>query len=421
MIPGLLFAVACRVWAPADSRDVLTVWRHQSAGPEMAASQAMVEAFEASHPDVRVDLQRLPQGSYTESITAAALADQLPCVVDVDQPLVPNFAWTGHLRPLAEVLDAALVDPLSTGARGTYRGDLYSVGQFDIVVALFARRSELEARGVRIPTMEAPYTHDELLSVLRRLKAAEPDRFPIDINTVHKGEWISYGYGPWLVSAGGDWIDRTDYQRAEGVLNGPESLEAMRFYEALIGEGLAERQAVDDQAFLQGRTFFHYTGSWSAQAYQDAFGDDLLILPPPDFGRGPRIGSGSWQWGITRSCEVPELASAFVEHLIEPDSMAAVSRATGFVPVTTEAAALTERYAEGGAWRRFFDFARAYAVPRPETPGYPTLSAAFERAVLAIRAGTAPKDALDDAVDAVEYDIVRNRGYGLADAAREAP
>ncbi|MEM6930069.1 MAG: hypothetical protein AAF602_24230, partial [Myxococcota bacterium] len=61
--------LACRVWAPADDRDTLEVWRHESAGPEMAAGQAMVASFEASHPAIRVDLQSLPQGSYTESIT----------------------------------------------------------------------------------------------------------------------------------------------------------------------------------------------------------------------------------------------------------------------------------------------------------------------------------------------------------------
>ncbi|MEM6929719.1 MAG: extracellular solute-binding protein, partial [Myxococcota bacterium] len=352
---------------------------------------------------------------YTESITAAALADQLPCVIDVDQPLVPNFAWTGHLAPLND-LDDALVTPLSAGARGTYRGELYSVGQFDIVVALFARRSVLEARGVRIATMAAPYTHDELLGILRALKAAEPDGFPIDVNTVHKGEWASYGFGPWLVSAGGDWIDRTTYQRAEGVLNGPESLVAVRWFETLVDEGLTERNAVDDQAFLQGRTTFHFTGSWSAAAYEAAFGDDLLVLPPPDFGEGPRIGSGSWQWSIARDCDYPEAARAFVEHLITPEAMAEVSRQTGFVPVTEAAAARTLRYAADGPWRGFFDFAQAYAVTRPETPGYPTLSASFERALLAIRAGTDAKDALDDAVDAIEYDIARNRGYGLAES-----
>ncbi|MEO0600864.1 MAG: extracellular solute-binding protein [Myxococcota bacterium] len=406
--------LACRVWAPADDRDTLVVWRHESAGPEMAAGRAMVASFEARHPEIRVDLQSLPQGSYTESITAAALADQLPCVIDVDQPLVPNFAWTGHLTALDD-LDEALVGPLSAGARGTYRGELYSVGQFDIVVALFARRSELQARGVRIATMAQPYSHDELLGILRDLKASDSDRFPIDINTVHKGEWASYGFGPWLVSAGGDWIDRDTYQRAEGVLNGPASLVAMRWLETLVDEALTERNAVDDQAFLQGRTTFHFTGSWSAAAYEAAFGDDLLVMPPPDFGTGPRIGSGSWQWSIARNCASPEAARAFVEHLITPEAMAELSRQTGFVPVSEAAAALTERYAEAGRWRGFFDFAQAYAVARPETPGYPTLSASFERALLAIRAGADAQDALDDAVDDIEYDIVRNRGYGFAE------
>ena len=86
----------------------------------------------------------------------------------------------------------------------------------------------------------------------------------------------------------------------------------------------------------------HYAGSWVAPRYFERFGEDLAVMPPPDFGVGPRVGSGSWQWGISRSCRYPELAGVLIEHLISTEAIAALSRATGFVPASAQAAAESE-------------------------------------------------------------------------------
>ena len=98
------------------------------------------------------------------------------------------------------------------------------------------------------------------------------------------------------------------------------------------------------------------------------------------------------------------------ELVVAPNWMA-MSRATGLIPVTGEAAALTERYRPGGDGRVYFDFAARYAVPRPATPAYPAISAAFEKAMSDLRGGKDPDEAMDEAVEAIEYDIARNNGY----------
>ncbi|MEM7677345.1 MAG: extracellular solute-binding protein, partial [Myxococcota bacterium] len=280
-------------------------------------------------------------------------------------------------------------------------------------LALFARRSVLSKRGVRIATLDAPYTRDEFLSVLAKLKAADPSRYPLDINTIMTGEWLSYGFGPWLQSAGADLIDRSGFAQAEGILNGPEAVAVARWYQRLFEQAYAPRRAVDDLAFPQGQADIHYTGSWVAIRYERKLGDDLVIMPPIDFGQGPKIGSGSWQWGISRTCPHPEGAAAFIEFLLMPSQIASMSEAAGFVPVSDASAALTTRYRPGGRWRIFYEFAKRFAVPRPQTPGYPKISSAFEKAMLDIRDGQAVREALDAAVDSIEYDIERNGGYGL--------
>ncbi|TWI69256.1 carbohydrate ABC transporter substrate-binding protein, CUT1 family (TC 3.A.1.1.-) [Pseudoduganella lurida] len=395
--------------APVEIR----LWRHDTGDVEMVASRAAVQRFNHAQGRWKVVVEAIPQGSYTESITAASLVGQLPCIIAMDQPTVPNFAWAGHIRPLDGLLPASAVAPLLEGGLGRYRGALYSVGQFDVVLALFARRSQLAALGIRIATPDHPYSAAEFHDVLVKAKRGGRYRFPLDLNGRFKGEWYSYAFSPWLRSAGTDLIDRRDYLRVDGFLNGDAAVGVGRYYGRLFKDGLVERIPADDKAFEQGRVLFHYTGSWKAREYAQQFGDDLVVMPPPDFGQGPKIGAASWQWGITRSCRQPEGAAAFLAHLIAPAEMAAASRDTGLVPVTAQSAALTEHYRPGGDWRIYFEFAQRFAQPRPATPGYPAISSAFEKAMADIRSGRDAAEAYDEAVEAIEHNIARNGGYGF--------
>jgi multiple sugar transport system substrate-binding protein len=409
-LPMLAMLAAQALAAPVD----IAVWRHDTGDAEMSASRQMVERFNRSQDKWRVRVEAIPQGSYTESITAAALAGQLPCVIAIDQPTVPNFAWAGHVRALDKLLPRPVIDQLLPGGRGTYRGTLYSVGQFDVVLALFSRRSQLEAQGVRIATIEHPYSAREFYEILLKVKHSGRFRFPLDLNGKAKGEWVSYAFSPWFESAGADLIDRANYLRVDGVLNSNEALGVARYYARLFKDKLAERNPADDKGFEQGRSLFQYTGSWKAREYAERFGDDLVVMPPPDFGHGPRAGAASWQWAITSSCPHPAGAAAFLEHVLSPREMAEMSRLTGLIPVSQASAALTRHYRAGGDWRIYFDFAARYALPRPATPAYPAISSAFDKAMADLRAGQEPAEALDEAVEAIEHDIARNNGYGFA-------
>lgn len=409
MLPALAVATTYALAAPVE----IKVWRHDTGDAEMMASRNMVERFNRAQDKWKVVVETIPQGSYTESITAASLVGNLPCVMTIDEPTVPNFAWADNIRPLDGLLPASVVQPLLPGGRGTYQGRLYSVGQFDVVLALFARRSALAAEGVRVATIERPYTARELDDILLKVKRSGHYRYPFDLNGKAKGEWVSYAFSPWLESAGADLIDRSNYLRVDGVLNSDTAVGVVRYYGRLFKDRLAERNPADEKGFEQGRSLIQYTGSWKARDYAERFGQDLVVMPPPDFGHGPKVGAASWQWAISSSCPYPAGAAAFLKHVLSAKEMAEMSRLTGLIPVTAAAAALTEHYRPGGDWRIYFDFATRYAVPRPATPAYPAISAAFEKAMADVRAGEDGAEAMDEAVETIERDISRNNGYGF--------
>ena len=95
---------------------------------------------------------------------AAALSDSMPCILDIDGPNMPNWAWAGYIAPLD--LPAELTDPLSPAVIGEWDGQIYSVGQFDVAVAILARQSDLDELGLRTPTVDEPWTGEEFQEVL---------------------------------------------------------------------------------------------------------------------------------------------------------------------------------------------------------------------------------------------------------------
>lgn len=401
---------------PSGDRVTIGMWTHSAGNPdELAAIEEWASKYNESQDTYEVVIESFPQDSYNDSVAAASVAGSLPCVIDLDAPTVPNFAWSGYIRPLP--LTEADVDELGIldNDIGRYNGEIYSVGQFDVALMNFARRSVLEQYDIRIPTIDEPWTLEEFMAALDTLKASGEFEYAYDVNAGYTGEWWPYAYSPMLQSFGGDLVNRDNYTEAEGVLNGPEAIAWAEWFQSLFSEGYAPATPADDQGFLQGRIALWYSGSWAAQSVLDTYGDDALFLPAVDFGNGPVIGAGSWQLGVSTACpeDATQGAFDFVLSTLTPENIALMSEMSSLIPTTKEAAEMTELYSSDGTFGNFYDMAEQFALVRPETPGYLTISSQFEQAGLSIRDGGSVQDALDDAVDAIERDIADNNNYGF--------
>lgn len=395
----------------AFAQTKLTLWTHSAGNDnEMAAIKKFVSGFNASQKNWTVTIEAFPQASYNDSVAAAAVAKSLPCILDMDGPTVPNFAWSGYVQPLT--LPTSLINQISKANVGKFQGKVYSVGQFDVALTIYGRKSVLNKYKIRIPTVAKPWTKAEFDSALKTLKASGQFQYPFDLNAGSTGEWWSYAYSPMLQSFGGDLIDRKTYLSAEGALNGPKAVAWGNWFQNIFKQKYANPTPADDQGFLQGKVALWYTGSWSANDVIKKYGNDAVFLPAVDFGTGPKIGGASWQWGISKSCKDAKGANAFLNYIMQPKQIALMSDTTGLIPTTAAAAALTKEYRVGGKFRAFYDMTKN-AVLRPETPAYLIISSQFEKAGTKIRDGANVQDTLDDAVDAINKNIEDNKGYGF--------
>jgi multiple sugar transport system substrate-binding protein len=79
----------------------LTLWTHNAGNPQqLGVVKQIVSDYNASQTKNQVKIQAFPQATYNDAVTAAATARKLPCVLDVDAPIVPNWAWAGYLAKL---------------------------------------------------------------------------------------------------------------------------------------------------------------------------------------------------------------------------------------------------------------------------------------------------------------------------------
>lgn len=406
----------CMLASTALAQTQLSLWYHGAGNPvERGILLGIIEDFNASQNEWRVNLEEFPQIAYNEAVVAAALARRLPDIISVDGPVMPNWAWAGHLQPLD--LSEGALDGFLPSVIGKWDGAVYSVGLWDAAVALFARRSVLEGHGIRIPTLEEPWTLDEFDAALETLQASGDFEYALDLGMAWTGEWYPYAFSPFLQSFGGDLIDRNSFLTAEGVLNGEEAVAFGNWWQSLFARGLAPGTAQSgadrETGFIDGRYALQWNGNWAALAAFQAFGEDLLFLPAPDFGHGPKIGGASWQFAVSATSLNPEGANAFIEFALQAEYLAAFSDGIGLIPATLSAAALTENYAPGGPFEIFFRLSEAQALIRPPTPGYITMALIFEKALADIANGKDVEAALDAAVDEIERDIENNNGYGF--------
>ncbi len=397
----------------------ITMFAHE--GSEADAYKAAIDDFNAGPGEelgVEVELTMIPEGQYTSQVNSAAASGDLPAVLDLDGPNMANLAWAGNLTPIEDCISDELRDDVlpSLIAQGTYADQLYALGSFDSGLGLWAWRSALEEVDARIPESAADaWTAEELETVLRDLQKAGYEH-PLDTKFWYgsQGEWFSYAFDPIIWSAGGDVIDRSDYQTADGQLNSPEVVEAMTTFQSWVEDGLIDKDAADDSNFLEKKSPISWVGHWMYQAHKEAAGDDLVLLPLPDFGTGSKTGLGSWAWGMTPNAEDPDAAWAVIEYLMSDEAIASITEVNGAVPGTRSAIEASELYAEGGELRLFVDQLEAapdVAVPRPVTPAYPTITKTMTTTIDDIVQGADVQEVLDEAVATIDADIEANEGY----------
>ena len=405
-----------------SGKGTIKVWAHQGQASEDAALQNAVKSFNSSQDKIKVELKLIPGNDYTKTITATD-ASQLPDVMEFDGPTMANFVYNKKLAPLDDYVSSRTLANATDAskAQGEIGDKHYGLGMYDSGLGVYASKKLLDAAGVKYPTgLSDAWTADEFTAALKALKAKDADGKVLDIQEGNglKTEWGTYGFAPIVWSAGGALLKGG---KAQGALDTPAVVSAMKTFQSWK---TYVDPNTDGNAFAKGRVALSWVGHWMYPAYSEALGSDLVVLPLPDFGNGPKTGQGSWAWGIGAGSKNGKAAGAFLDYLLNDTNVAAMTTANGAPPATKTALAKSALYKQGGPLQLFAEqlakpcgdsdiTKTCVSVTRPVTAGYPPVTAQFGEALNSIYGGGDAKDALSKAARAIDQDFSDNAGYQI--------
>lgn len=426
-VVGLSIAVTLTGCAKTDANSggggggttTLKVWAQEGQEGEVKAAKDEVAAFNAANTDIKAELTLIPQATYGQTLTSTA-ADALPDVYEFDGETAAALVYANKLAPLDGVVSADTVSGQlpSIQALGKVGDKTYSVSQYDSGLGLYGNKSMLAAAGVTdLPTtVEDAWTADEFEDAVAKLAAKSKGGKGLDIKEQYSGTWPGYAFTPVVNSAGQPLVKNG---KATGALNDPSVAAALSRF---AGWRKFVDPDADDKAFTDKRVGLAWVGHWTYPANKEALGDDLVVMPLPDFGNGTKSGQGSHSWGIGAKSANSKAAAKFLEFIMDDKWVSQITEANGAVPGTTKALAASKLYGPGGDLELYgqqlaktcgsADPTNAcVTVPRTISAGWPVINQKFSDAFWAIYGGADAQAELDKAAKAIDQDAADNNDY----------
>jgi fructooligosaccharide transport system substrate-binding protein len=387
----------------------LTVWHPESSREMTAAYSEIFEEFNEMHKgEIEVSYEFIPRGNqyaYEDQVSAAASSSSLPDLLSLDGPNVANYADSGIIQPIDGLVDNIddFVD--SVIVQGTFGDELYAIGPTESTVALFYNVEMLEEAGITPPTsLEDAWTWDEFYEAAKTLTDRENGIYGVNW-TLDYGEWIIYFSGPTVWSNGGGFIAE-DGSTTEGIMNSPETIEALEFLQKFAEEGLVNLQPTPTE-FEDGNAAMMLMGSWQWENLKEYPDTEWGITYYPRSPKGEQVSpSGDWTWGMSTNTEHQEEAALLLNFLTNEENGLKLALASG------KPAARKSAFDNMTEWnelplRVLKDQVIETSHPRPRTTSYPVLSARYGEAVQNIFLGADVKEELDRVASEVERDIER--------------
>lgn len=400
----------------------IVVWVHGGAtDAEKAAANKIVDGFNGSQSKIKASVKFIPD---QQKVITATPADQLGDVVEADGEAMSANVYAGKLQALDGLISQDVLDnqTASTTAQNTYAGDgkRYMLSMFDSGLALYGNKKLLDAAGVKYPTTwDTAWTADEFDAALKTLAAKDKDGKVLDVKENYGlAGYSSYAFLPIISSAGHLPMENG---KAEGALNNDAVVAA---FTKVAGWKKYTDANADDKAFTTGRVALSWVGHWVYNDYKKALGNDLVVIPLPNFGTGAKTGQGSLAWGISKGTKNAAAAAVFLEYAMSDASVTTMTDANAAPPGTKTVTASSPLYKSDGPLALYADAlarscgaemptADCVAVPRTISAGWPTINASAGEAMNAIWTGGDPKGALDKAAKAIDQDFTDNDGYAV--------
>lgn len=339
---------------------------------------AVVEAFEAQNPNIKVEVTAIPFNEFANSLRVAYAGDTPPDVALTNGPEIPGLAYNGALLPIDDVFTEEdrndftddLVDMV------TFDGKMYGAPWAQAVVAMYYNKDHFETASIEVPqSLDEAWTWSEFLENVTIVQQHQAEQGQEIWGMVGLQSPITGAFFTWTMarsnSAPGDplWSGISDdWTTVSGYVDTPEAKEAYAFYQALYTEGIAPRDDIPD-AFGNGSAAVFMaippTGSVLDRNFPDL---NWGVMPVPYF-KTQLTHTGSFAPSVSAKSDNPEAAKAFVKFFTSPEGYLAYHAVTPLIPARKSLQAEIPEL-QDGYLAFLFETAIETGTARPGGPAY---------------------------------------------------
>lgn len=377
-------------------------WHTYGEQEEKVLMEEVVPKFEEEHPEIKVNLTRMPYEGLKEQVIAGVAGDAAPDLMRMDIIWVPEFAKMGALQDVSKM--EGFEEVKSSVFDATMETNYFDSGYYGVPlntntkIAIY-NKTLLEKIGLT----EAPKTMDEF--VVASKKAMEQGaKGAIGISGAHV-----WGVSPYFWSLGGV-LTNEDYTKVEGYLNGPESVKALETIVQWGKEGLIIPTMLGGEpgvwdGLKNNEYFMIDDGPWFFSTLMNEENanfniEDTIWTQIPEGPGGSRSVVGGENLVIFTNSKHPAEAWTFAKWLTTEEPQKMLAKA-GLIPTNQKAAndpsVLEEPYVA--------EYVKQLetALPRTPIPQYGEMETIVNLAIeKAVRGESEPKAALDEAAKNIE-------------------
>lgn len=305
---------------------------------DAAQERHIIEAFEAEHPNIRVNVVEGPNASnliedlYTSSFL---LGDTPYDLIMMDTIWLPKFAAAGWLLDLSDRANSTdLSDFLPAHIEGSrYDDKLYRMPIRSDAGLLYYREDLLSQAGV-----QPPETFSDLMEVSKTLQSSDT----VPWGYVWQGrqyEGLSAMFVEILEGAGGFWVNP---ETLEVGLDRPEATRAVEFLRSTIAEGISPPGVTTYQEeearrlFQSGEAAFMRNWPYALpllNGEESPVAGNVGIKPMVHAQNQESAGClGGWGLGIARSSRHPDEAWQVVEYYTSAEAQRQLVLRNGYLP-----------------------------------------------------------------------------------------
>jgi multiple sugar transport system substrate-binding protein len=310
----------------SEGRRVIHFWQFWTDPRVKTVVVNAVEEFEKENPLYKVEITDLTWDNGYQKLVAAFAAGEVPDLVELGSDWIAEFADRGALLQLDQECEK-MKDKYVGWPPAIWDSNCYALPWY-VATRVFFQNDDLAAL-IMGHTRPHPITWARLLEYAKDSRLSRPKAWGFGVNAAEPHR-LYKRFLPFLWAAGGDVL--TEDQTA-CAMETEAGRQALQFIVNLSEGQYVEKQAALDDAFIQGKLLFHFSGDWLYEKLKSSGTStkySAFPMPYPAPGQGTQAGfAGGEYLAIPRKAAEPVAAINLARTLLSAKNIFNLCIATG--------------------------------------------------------------------------------------------